>query len=1050
MDTVRVAATAEPWRLTPACQTRRFVRLTFTPSAIVHNAIVRRRLLSAFALLFAAVWFTPALRAQAASAAKKVLGVDDYARWRAIEGAQISPDGRWVASTHRLSNVLPNDSKPVLHLRNLETDQEVEIANASNATFSNDSRWIVYQVDSMPARPAARSGRPGADSANAPPAVPPAVPTAVSAAVPPAAPPATPPGSGLASGARASVPAAAPQRRYELRELATGTTRAWKDVQSATFAATSSHLLLRRRAVGAGASGASGGPGGPGGFGQAGGDAGASATAPRGVDVLLVELASGRAQMLGSVGDMAFNRQGDLLGYTVDAAVADGNGFVVIDLVTGRPWVLDNDAKRYARIAWSADGNGVAVLKGSVVEKMRERENVLVAFPDVRAAMRDGGAKPALLDPAKAPNWEKGWVLSERAPLAWSENKRLLFFGAKAQVAPPDTAKRASTDSVADVDVWRTEDTRIQSAQMIRAEQERNFTYRQAIDVVSGTYVRLADTTMRQLDVSLDGRWAVGIDARAYVSDWKPATADLYRVNTATGERTLMLTGHVIAAGGLAGFSSDGRNFLFWKDNKYHAYDLAAGTSRVLGGTSAPSFVDTEDDHPGPKPPVGLVGYTPDGTHVVVEQRFDIWLLALDGTTAQNLTQGAGTRDEKKYRWVRTDIVDPTDPQAERKGREIDITKPLTFATYGEYTKKAGFARLADGKLADLVYDDAAYGVPVRAAKTDRYLFTRQTFVEFPDLRFSGPDFANAKRITNANPQQAEYQWGRRVLFDFKNSSGKRLQGILALPEDYKSGAKLPMIVSFYEKNSQNMHRYLAPSFITGMGSVPMEAVSRGYIAMIPDVHFRTGNSHSDMLDCVEAATRKVIALGYADPKHIAVHGHSYGGEGAAFIGTRSRLFAAVGMGAGVTDLFSDFNQSWGWTYQVSGGSGENGNQYYMYGQGRWGFSPWDKPDKYRFESALAHAPEVTAPFLIMHGTADPTVSFTEGMNFYNALRYNGKNAVLLAYPGEGHGLRGLANRRDLTIRYFQFFDHYLKGTPAPKWMTDGVPFLAKDANKAP
>ena len=77
-------------------------------------------------------------------------------------------------------------------------------------------------------------------------------------------------------------------------------------------------------------------------------------------------------------------------------------------------------------------------------------------------------------------------------------------------------------------------------------------------------------------------------------------------------------------------------------------------------------------------------------------------------------------------------------------------------------------------------------------------------------------------------------------------------------------------------------------------------------------------------------------------------------------------------------------------------------------------------------------------------------MAFSEGMNFYNALRYNGKQAVLLAYPGEGHGLRGLANRKDLTIRYFQFFDHYLKGAPAPKWMTDGVPYLAKETMRDP
>ena len=317
-------------------------------------------------------------------------------------------------------------------------------------------------------------------------------------------------------------------------------------------------------------------------------------------------------------------------------------------------------------------------------------------------------------------------------------------------------------------------------------------------------------------------------------------------------------------------------------------------------------------------------------------------------------------------------------------------------------------------------------------------------------LRISGADFRTSKKISSANPQQAEYAWGRRVLFDFKNKDGLRLQGILALPDDYKPGEKRPMIVNFYEKNSLNMHRYNAPTYITGMGASPMEAVSRGYITMLPDIHFRTGNSHSDMLECVEAATKKVIELGYVDPKRIGVNGHSYGGEGAAFIGTRSRMFAAVGMGAGVTDLFTDFSQSWGWSYQVAGGSGANGNDYYLFGQGRWGFSPWDNPEKYHFESALTHVREATAPFLIMHGTADPTVSFSEGMNFYNALRYNNKEAVMLAYPGEGHGLRGLANRKDLTIRFFQFFDHYLKGTPAPKWMTDGVPFIAKDMTREP
>jgi dipeptidyl aminopeptidase/acylaminoacyl peptidase len=359
-------------------------------------------------------------------------------------------------------------------------------------------------------------------------------------------------------------------------------------------------------------------------------------------------------------------------------------------------------------------------------------------------------------------------------------------------------------------------------------------------------------------------------------------------------------------------------------------------------------------------------------------------------------------------------------------------------------------SQLVDGQIKELVYDDAAYSTPVKAAKADKFLFTRQTFTEFPDLRVSGPDLKNWKKITDINPQQAEYMWGHRILFDFKNKEGLRLQGILALPDDYKPGEKRPMLVNFYEENSQNLNRYSAPSYLTGMGSSPIQAVSEGYITMLPDIHYRTGASHSDMLECVEAAVHKVIEMGYVDPKRIGINGHSYGGEGAAFIGTRSRLFAAVGVGAGVTDLYFDFNQNWGWSYQVSGGSGANGNDYYLYGQGREAVSPWDNPEMYNFESALTHVREVTAPILIMHGTADPTVAFQNGLAFYNALRYNGKNAILLAYPGEGHGLRGMANRKDLTIRYFQFFDHYLKDGPAPKWMTEGVPFIEKDIKRDP
>lgn len=968
------------------------------------------------------------LSAQAAPAvspsARKPLTLNDYTLWRSIDAASLSADGRWVAYGTRLTNVLPADAKPVVRIREVASGAETEVLHASQPAFTPDGRWLAYLVEPPPPARAARASD-SSSAGNVPPSVPPSVPPAA----PPVSAPATQPPASPQGGNAASASRATPPRRWELRELATGTVRSWQDIQSVTFSPNGTHVLLRRRPAGAANGGGNAGAAG-GGAAAAGG----TAAAARATDVLLHELATGRTTFLGAVSEALFNKTGSQLAYTVDAPVRDGNGLFVVDLRSNAIRVLDNDSLRYARLTWNDEGSGLAVLKGREVERMRERDNRLLVLPDV-----SGDRRVQLESKAVTP----GFMISERAPLSFSDDGARVYFGLIPQSPAPDTARRRSTDSIADVDIWRTTDERIQSAQMIQAEQDRNRTFRQAFDVAAGRFVQLSDSTLRDIELPVYGVYAIGRDQRAYQSDYEAASADIYRVDTRTGQRTLLLRKQVLGRH-IAGLSPDGRYFLYWRNARWNAWDLAAGSSRVLG-SNAPSFLDMQEDRPGPRPPYGIAGYTRDSSAVVVHHRFDEWLLPLDGSAARNLTNGQGTRDQVVYRWIRTTPVDSSATRGARALREIDLTQPVTFSMFGEYTKKSGVARLAGGTLTPLVWGDAQFSTPQRAQSADVYLFTRQSYQEFPDLLVADASLANARKVSDVNPQQAQYQWGRRLLFDYVTRRGDKLQGLITLPEDYQPGQRRPTLVTFYEKNSQGLHRYPMPSYITGMGAIPAEATSRGYVTMVPDIAFHGGSSHSDMLDAVEAATKKLIELGYADPKRIGVHGHSYGGEGAAFIGTRSKMFAAVGMGAGVTDLFSDFSQSWGWTYQVQGGSGENGSGYYLSGQGRWGFSPWDKPEVYRFESALTHVPNVSSPFLIMHGTADPTVSFTEGMNFYNALRYNRKEAVMLAYPGEGHGLRGLANRRDLTSRYFDFFDHHLKGAPAPKWMTDGVPFILKD-----
>lgn len=987
-------------------------------------------LILALSLLWASAPAAASSQEATPAPAKKALTVDDYSKWRTISAQALSADGKWLAYVLELTNVMPGETKPVLHVVNLGTNADVTVNDATAPVFSPDSRWVAYQVDPGAAQRARQARQSTGGSGNTP-----------SGDAPPAQ-----PAPGQAGRRGGSEPI--PPRRVELRNLATGAVRSWEDIGLFTFAPTSSHLVLRRRG------GEAEGPSGRRGGGMppqaaAGREPAAAATGARGRDAILLDLGTGRFQLLGSVADYAFNRTGELLAYTVDAAVKDGNGLFVFDARNGRVTPLDNDAKSYNRLAWNDEGTALAVLKGAEVEKMRERDNVLVAFPAVAAALKDGAPAPApaVLDPAKAVGFPKGWVASDRASLSWSDDGKRVFFGIKEQVPAPDTARK-STDEAANVDVWNTGDDRVQSVQMVRAEQDRNFTYRAVFDVAAGKFVKLADETMRELDVPEYGPWAVGLDRRAYLRDETVLPAgDYYRVDTATGERTLIAKGQLVGRH-VFGIHPRGTHFLYWKDGTIMAYDLAAGTAKALGAGKV-DFTNTEYDHPGAKPSYGVAGYTSDGKSVIVNHRYDLWLVPLDGSAPRDLTNGLGAKNEIRFRLLRVEPPDPAQPRPAAARQLFDLARPQILSAYGEWTKKSGWFELANGKLKELVYEDASYGNPVRALKAEAYLFTRQTFVEFPDLRVSGPGFKGAKKVSDANPQQKDFLWGRRVLFDYANRDGKRLQGILAVPDDYRPGEKRPMIVIFYEKNSQNLHVYNAPAYLPSMGRMPMQATSNGYLAMLPDVHFRTGNSHSDMLECVEAATQRVIDMGYADPKRIGVSGHSYSGEGAAFIGTMSRMFAAVGMGAGVVDLANDFSMPWGWGYGRPGGSGDTAFQYYLYDQGRWGFSPWDEPDKYRFESALTHVPNVTAPFLIMHGTADPTVGFINGLAFYNALRYHNKQAVLLAYPDEGHGLRGLANRKDLTIRFFEFFDHFLKGAPAPKWWTEGVPYLKKGEGAA-
>jgi hypothetical protein len=97
--------------------------------------------------------------------------------------------------------------------------------------------------------------------------------------------------------------------------------------------------------------------------------------------------------------------------------------------------------------------------------------------------------------------------------------------------------------------------------------------------------------------------------------------------------------------------------------------------------------------------------------------------------------------------------------------------------------KKVGLYRLEDRRAPQkLIYEDKSIGRPTKARNADRVMFTMQTFVEFPNHYVANLDFAAPRQVTDANPQQAEFGWGRNILIEYKNSKGIRLQATLTLP----------------------------------------------------------------------------------------------------------------------------------------------------------------------------------------------------------------------------------------------------------------------------
>jgi hypothetical protein len=299
--------------------------------------------------------------------------------------------------------------------------------------------------------------------------------------------------------------------------------------------------------------------------------------------------------------------------------------------------------------------------------------------------------------------------------------------------------------------------------QKVRAEQERTRSYRGVMHLADTRYVQLATPGLPTVITGDDLARAIGTSDLPYRMEmsWDQTYNDVFLVDLQTGASAKVLdhwgsTGTTLSPGG--------KFVLYFNENTGHwwTYRIADGARTNLTEKLTVRFQQdfTTPDMPGP---YGTGGWTADDASVLLYDEFDIWDVTPDGSLARMITNGEGRKQSLMFR----------DRSLDPEARTVPTDKPLLLSTTHERTRATGFYRIAfNGKAAPekIVMHDKAFGALTKAAVADTVVFTMSRFEEFPDLWVaSDTTFKDIRRVSNANPQQAQFVWGKSELIEYIN-----------------------------------------------------------------------------------------------------------------------------------------------------------------------------------------------------------------------------------------------------------------------------------------
>ncbi len=294
------------------------------------------------------------------------------------------------------------------------------------------------------------------------------------------------------------------------------------------------------------------------------------------------------------------------------------------------------------------------------------------------------------------------------------------------------------------------------------------------------------------------------------------------------------------------------------------------------------------------------------------------------------------------------------------------------------------------------------------------------------------------RKLTDMTEQTRSLILGKSEVISWKSQDGTTIEGVLTKPADFDPAQKRPLLCIIHggptgiDQPTLLASRYYPADIWAGRGVLILRVNYRGSAGYGEKFRqLNVGNlGVGDAWD-VLSGVEHLIKLGWVDPAKVGCMGWSQGGYISAFLTTSSDRFAAISVGAGISN--------WA-TYYYNTDITPFTIQYL-------GKDPIADPAIYQKTSPMSYIQKAKTPTLIQHGENDKRVPIANAYELRQGLEDRGTKVEMIVYKGFGHGITKPRSQRAVMQHNLAWFNHYLWGDPLPDFANPEVPKAEKSVD---